>query len=501
VAAWVHQDYYDLQNDDAYISYRYAVNWARGAGVVYNLGERVEGYTNFLLVAVLALAARAGADVVFVSRALGTLASWLLILLAYRCMTRELQRSGAIGFAAAAALALHAALVANARSGLETVPLAGVIFAAQLVFLSERRKGASHWGSGVLYGVASLLRADALLFIVPAVVCLSWAHRRGAARFLTSLVAACGGLFLAHVAWRWIYYGDPLPNTFYLRLGGDVFQQLRGVFYVYKNVEAFGGTFLMGLPAVLLLLRDPRRDFARLFLGLSVALHVLWVIVVGGDYMPMARFLVPVVPALTVLLFETILEIARRVAAGASLTPRHSRILTAALLGWTIVAGFVPTVDRRRAPQSHSIVTRTECIQWTRAGQWFAANTRPESSVAADAIGALGYFSGRRIIDMQGVIDPHIARLDMPSMGRGMPGHEKRDFAHVLSKRPDYIFREVTPACRDGKAISYPDGSTYIERCVAIGRGPKAGSFGEVQELDLFLSFEERLPAPAAASP
>src|SRR5437762_4060818 len=34
--------------DDAYISYRYARNFARGLGLVYNPGERIEGYTNFL---------------------------------------------------------------------------------------------------------------------------------------------------------------------------------------------------------------------------------------------------------------------------------------------------------------------------------------------------------------------------------------------------------------------------------------------------------------------
>src|SRR5262245_59941786 len=171
VASWIHQNYYDLQNDDAYISYRYAANWAHGLGPVYNSGERVEGYTNFLLVAVLALAARAGADFVFLSRSLGTLSCLLLILLVYRCMTVELRRSRSVGFAVAAALALNGAVVANARSGLETVPLAAIVFAAQLAFLSERRLGASHWRSGLVYGVASLLRADALLFVVPAIVC------------------------------------------------------------------------------------------------------------------------------------------------------------------------------------------------------------------------------------------------------------------------------------------------------------------------------------------
>jgi hypothetical protein len=34
--------------DDAYISYRYAQNLAQGNGLVFNRGERVEGYSNFL---------------------------------------------------------------------------------------------------------------------------------------------------------------------------------------------------------------------------------------------------------------------------------------------------------------------------------------------------------------------------------------------------------------------------------------------------------------------
>ena len=38
----------DWEIDDAYISYRYALNFVQGHGLVYNPGEPVEGYTNFL---------------------------------------------------------------------------------------------------------------------------------------------------------------------------------------------------------------------------------------------------------------------------------------------------------------------------------------------------------------------------------------------------------------------------------------------------------------------
>ena len=54
LAFW-HARVYQFLTDDAYISFRYADNFARGDGLVFNPGgERVEGYTNFLWVLLLA---------------------------------------------------------------------------------------------------------------------------------------------------------------------------------------------------------------------------------------------------------------------------------------------------------------------------------------------------------------------------------------------------------------------------------------------------------------
>ena len=48
--------------DDAYISFRYAKNWAAGHGVRFNLGDHlpVEGFSNFLWVAIAAFVERLG---------------------------------------------------------------------------------------------------------------------------------------------------------------------------------------------------------------------------------------------------------------------------------------------------------------------------------------------------------------------------------------------------------------------------------------------------------
>ncbi|HMJ10771.1 MAG TPA: hypothetical protein VK524_05155, partial [Polyangiaceae bacterium] len=57
--------------DDAFISFRYAQNLVHGRGLVFNVGERVEGYTNFLWVLVLAGAGRLGFDIVRCATVLG----------------------------------------------------------------------------------------------------------------------------------------------------------------------------------------------------------------------------------------------------------------------------------------------------------------------------------------------------------------------------------------------------------------------------------------------
>src|SRR5512143_302818 len=73
----------DYLSDDAFITFRYARNLARGEGLVYNPGERVEGYTNFLEVVILAGLHRLGADLVRAGRALGLASAAATVLLTW----------------------------------------------------------------------------------------------------------------------------------------------------------------------------------------------------------------------------------------------------------------------------------------------------------------------------------------------------------------------------------------------------------------------------------
>src|SRR5207249_10253554 len=68
--------------DDAFISFRYAANLAGGRGLVFNEGERVEGYTDFLWVVLLAACRFLGADIAAASQALGLLFSLACLITA-----------------------------------------------------------------------------------------------------------------------------------------------------------------------------------------------------------------------------------------------------------------------------------------------------------------------------------------------------------------------------------------------------------------------------------
>jgi arabinofuranosyltransferase len=65
--AWVNR----FIQDDAFISFRYAENLVRGEGLVWNQGERVEGYSNFLWTILIAGGMKLGFEPVLLSQVLG----------------------------------------------------------------------------------------------------------------------------------------------------------------------------------------------------------------------------------------------------------------------------------------------------------------------------------------------------------------------------------------------------------------------------------------------
>jgi len=112
--------FYPFTIDDAFISFRYAKHWAEGHGLVWNIGEApVEGYTNFLLVVLLALGYRLGISPLIVAKTIGILSSVGIVVLIYG-VARRVFRSSAGGMMAALLFSLTPMVGLHSVSGLET---------------------------------------------------------------------------------------------------------------------------------------------------------------------------------------------------------------------------------------------------------------------------------------------------------------------------------------------------------------------------------------------
>lgn len=484
IASWGHQQYYDFQHDDAYISYRYARNWVDGHGPVFNAGERVEGYSNFLHVVALATLHSLGIPLATASRTLGTMSAWLLIVATFAVARCLFTRSAGIALLPAAVVALHAGVAVWARSGLETLPFSVLLTVAQLIFLLELRHARGHWVSGLAYGLCALVRADGFVFVAPAILFSIVSHR---ARYIPSLIVPFAVVTTPHLVWRIQYYGALLPNSYYAKVGWSFWQPVRGIFYSYQYVRAFGGLLLFVLPLLLILFRDRARDRARLFLGLSLAVGMIYIVGVGGDHMPMSRFFVPLVPALTILTVEALIELSARLRQSGQ---RGTAV--GALIGLTLlVSGVLPSLNRRRLPYTAAVANKLFVEQWRMAGEWFRDNLAADASIAAQPVGAIGFFSKRPLIDMYGINDPHIARVAVDDMGRGTPGHQKSDFAYVASRRPTVVFRGVRDTPRDGQAPPVLGDEQYAPKDVSLGQGRRSDAFGVVETVELYLWYDE----------
>ncbi|NJO07847.1 MAG: hypothetical protein HC876_21295, partial [Chloroflexaceae bacterium] len=242
-------------------------------------------------------------------------------------------------------------------------------------------------------------------------------------------------LYLPYYLWRWSYYGYPLPNTFYVKVGGTWAQVLRGAEYIGQYglsepllgaalVAALAGWWLWrGVPAL------PWREV--LAVQVLVALSVLYVVAVGGDWMPGQRFIVPFIPLLVLL-----------VVWGAAGLARHGRWVALVALVLLVLTGG-GMAARLPADSSYAY---TDIWSWNytvrrhrEIGRWIRASTPPGTWIATGAVGAIPYYAERPTIDIYGLVDEHIAHLDVPDIGTGRPGHEKSDPAYVVERAPELI--------------------------------------------------------------
>ncbi len=453
--------YFHYTSDDAYISYRYARNLSDGIGPVWNNGDHVEGYTNFLWVGILAGLHKLGADIVLSGRWLGFSLSLAAAAGCY-AITRELlggTPGRVAGFGASVLLASSGAWAMWASAGLEAPLFACCTLAAVFLHIRERPRrpisAATADGpeggwlpfSAIPWALVAMTRADGVLLVgVSGLFKLGDAffrirraprgQRLRTAAFAMLHVVAWTALFAAIYApyfiWRYSYYDWLFPNTYYAKVGGEWNQVDRGVKYVLAFLQESGGWLLLLLP--LAIAESAVRRGAALYILVLVGVWFGYTAYVGGDSLLRYRFLTPVLPLYYSVLAVTAVSVATRLR---SAMPRQ-RYAAEAIASLAFLAAVAVTLHPQVVDAIDTRGERRAVVDRSTIGLWMRDNLDDDTVVAAIPVGALGYESRLTVIDMLGITDEHIAHRKL-KIGELAAGHEKYDSEYVLDRKPDII--------------------------------------------------------------
>ena len=279
--------------DDAFISFRYARNLLEGHGLVFNPGERVEGYSNFLWV--LELAALWGAFGLRPEHAAPWLsvaftAATLAAMLWQVARLPSLAHRGLVGWMALGLVCASATFaVWTSGGGLETRQFTFFVVLAVVCLSLYRDSRRALLVVSWSLAAASLTRPEGPLF---AACCLAWyvlQRRADTGRWAppwgaaACLAGPCVLVVALHYLWRYGYYGEWLPNTYYAKHVRAWYEM--GVVYLGAAALETGLYLLLPLAVVSLVQGwRRRRCLAHALPLLCIVLHMAYVARIGGDH-------------------------------------------------------------------------------------------------------------------------------------------------------------------------------------------------------------------------
>jgi hypothetical protein len=430
--------------DDAYISFRYARNLAQGHGLVFNEGQRVEGYTNFSWVLLAALAVRAGVSPAWTMPLVGVAAGVGLVAVASwqarAVATDENMPRRLAGIPAAAIVAASPSLAFYASTGLETA-LYSLCATLACAGIARRRPV-----TFALATVAAVLtRPEAGLLAVAGVLRFALARDLPALRRAVVLLAV--GI-LPYLAWKLAYFGSVVPNT----LAAKPPQLHAGLTYVGWSLPEIAGILLAALTGTSISTRTAA-------LGPRATLLALWglqtcgVVLEGGDWMPGQRLLVPALGCLAIAADRPILDLFR--------VPRALRQPPRALLLLAVLANLPLALYDTR---------------WLAREDDTAADYQPKRARAVETLRAAGVRSvGTLDVGLPAWLAPDVTFLDLGGLTDGT-------IAHARGPHEDKAIPEDYLAARE------PDAFLVLSRDAPVQAVP-----GGVVDVRAFYPVERRV--------
>lgn len=439
-----------FEPDDLYIYLQFVRNLIGRGELSFNAGEPTYGFTSPLWLFLLSGATAAVRDPFLAAKLCSLVASLLGPPLLY-VLALRLTGERALAFLAGLVWASNAWLIRWSMSGLEGPLSAALPIAAVTLYARARSAGRIPWGAAILSGLAPLVRPEMIGFWMLFVLHVALTFEgRPVRRLARAGAAAAPGIILTggFVAFTLATFGRAVPNT------AEAKGSLAPLFASFipstaRIMEVVASTSAVELGAWLLAVTfmawrgslapgglgrgglarggSVRRGLARLAawrdpegIGLMTAWSIGLVALYGARGVTVyTRYLLMLLPFVVLGGFCALAPLWRR--------GRNCRAAVLALCAVIVAQNLY--LDRRIILPATRNYQDSERQVNVGIGEWLRAHSDPGALVAALDIGAIGYVSGRRILDMNGLITPEI----IPWKRAG------RVNDYLALARPDYI--------------------------------------------------------------
>lgn len=397
-------------SEDAYITFRFAENWAHGLGPVYNAGDPVMGFSSPLWTAWLALGSVFTGAVLPWARTWGIVFDLGALVVATRMLSREHGRFS--GWIFAPFFALYPIFAANSVLGMETSLF---LF---LLFLAADRVACEKPDAGLWLGLLAIVRPESTVCALVLALRARWSAR-GIALGIAGVTAVA----------LTIYFGSVIPQSVQGKaasygLGGPLvgihwIDGLLPMFLIGRWPATGEGTNLLpfalvGFPAVLVGWRvfwgDRRQRRAVPLVALAGLVVLLAYFLSGVPYF----FWYAVVPVAAWMLTASV---------GLPALSRH-RLLYASLALYLVSDSFLLRnlfVER----------VRQEVISFWQTGEALKTISGGKGTVFLEPAGHIGYVTGLTLYDEVGLLAPDVAQRRKSGAGWY--------FDFVTQRRPDYL--------------------------------------------------------------
>jgi len=466
--------HYYVLFDDAMVSMRYAWNLAHGNGAVWNVGERIEGFTNplwMLYMALWHLLPIESSQISLPIQISGAVFLGLNLVVVYK-IVRYLTDDTFALIAALVMIAFYGPLDIWGLLGMEVSVLAFLLSLAVWIALTLQQgfdklspealgtaRDLSRWIPWLyaLLGAATLIRIDMAVPFVGLLAFELWADKERCRQHLLWGLGMLIGFLGAQELVRLWYYGDLLPNTYYLKMENfsTAIRIARGIWVLFELAWQMNWVVFL-LPLAIFIFR---RDKSVALLALLFAGQVAYSTYVGGDAWEHKgganRFIATALPLWFALFGVSLASLRKAVETHLQLTGKWwalalTQVVALLLLGFSLwnanflVADY-KSIDRWMLQRKPVYIAANE--KYVQTALILERITTPDAKIAVTAAGTETYFlPDHYVIDLLGKVDKVIAHepLKAPVSLAGIadvrPGHMKWDYAYSIGQlQPDVI--------------------------------------------------------------